>query len=155
MTAPAPAVDPGLAAIAAAAQPTAAKPGAPAVAGSPAEPAAPVDWRQEARDLWRIVAMLHLRYPSLKAIYTDEAIERLAEVWGPVLERHQLDLGKLMIYFTAATATLPILGETYAAVKADRAIERKAKAAEGIDKKDAAPAGAPPAPGFNDANAPR
>lgn len=114
-----------------------------------------MDWKAEARDLWRIVAMLHLRWPSLKAVYTDDAIERLAEVWAPVLERHQLDLGKLMIYFTAATATLPVLGETYAAVKADRAIELQAKAAKGAEKKDAPPPQAPPAPAFQDANAPR
>lgn len=150
----APAVDPALAAIAAAAQPSA-KSTAPAVGGSPGEPAAPVDWRQEARDLWRIVAMLHLRFPSLKEVYTDEAIERLAEVWAPILERHQLDLGKLMIYFTAATATLPVLGETYSAVKADREREKQADAAKGAEKKDAPAPNAPPSPAFKDANAPQ
>ena len=146
-------IDAGLLAFAAGAQPSATPAAAPGVVPSPdaAAPAAPINWKQEARELWQIVAMLHFRWPSLKAIYTPETVDRLADAWAPVLERHNLDLGKLMIYFVAATATLPVLGATYEAAKADNAKAATEAAAKGRApdpaKKDA-PAEGPPEPKF-------
>lgn len=102
--------------------------GAPAPGETTDKPAAPIDWAQEARDLWRIIAMLSLRFPSLERVYTDQAIDRLGAAWAPVLQRHNLDLGKFAIYITAGMATLPVLGETYKAIQHDRAIERAAAA---------------------------
>lgn len=125
--------DPGLAAIAAAtdaqARAAAAPPPAPGAAPVAAVPAAPIDWKAEARDLWKIIAMLSMRFPSLDRVYTPPTIEHLATAWAPVLERHNLDMGRFTIYLVAGAATLPVLGETYKAIQHDRAIEQAAAAA--------------------------
>ena len=113
--------------------------GGPGNGGSqPAAPAAaaPTNFRQEAKEVWQCVALLSLTVPALKAVYTDEVIERLADVWGPVFERHNFDLGRFMMYFAAGTATLPVLGQTVVAIKEHRAeLARQAK-----EKTEPAPA---------------
>ncbi len=128
---PAPGGDQVLAASAAAIDQAAGAAGAPAAAPGAKVPAIaePIDFKQEARDLWKILAMLSIRYKSLERVYTDQVVEHLATAWAPVLERHNLDMGRMTIYFVAGTATLPILGDTYKAIQHDRAIERQAKPA--------------------------
>ncbi len=149
--APAAALDPGILAEAArigaappAPGPAAAAPGAAA----PAAPAAPIDYRAEARELWKIIALLHFRWPSLEAVFDDATIERLADAWAPVLERHKLDLGKFTIYFVAGTATLPVLGDAYKAIRADvaerAAIGARAGAAAPEAPQPVTPAAGPP-----------
>lgn len=134
----------------AAASPAAVAPGS----ATPAAPAA-IDWRQEARDLWRVIAMLKLRWPSLGGVFSDQTIERLAEVWAPILERHNIDLGKLMIYFSAGIATAPVIGEAWVAIRHDRAaassgrelaVPNQAPAAAKAPAPPASSSAAPPAP---------
>lgn len=135
-------VDPGLLGLAESLQATNGDPAAPpGQGGSPGEPGgavkppAVIDWKREARDLWRVIAMLKLRWPSLAGVFTPPAIEELAEVWAPVLERHNLDLGKFTIYFAAGMCTAPVLGDAWHAIKHDQVK---------VDKDQAA--AAPPAP---------
>lgn len=70
--------------------------------------------------------MLQLRWPSLEQVFTDHALDRLADVWAPILERHNFDMGRAMIYLNAAIATAPVLGEGWKAVRHDRALEAAA-----------------------------
>lgn len=90
----------------------------PGATGTTAAPGA-IDYRQEARDLWRVIAMLKLRWPSVSNVLHDRAVEQLGEVWGPILERHKIDMGHLTIYFTAAIATAPVAGDLWIAIRAD------------------------------------
>lgn len=97
-------------------------PGAPLAPGAPAGP----NWRQEARDLWACVAALGVRWPSLAKVFTTETVDRLADVWGPILERHQLTFGSFTIYVSAALVTVPVLGASVQAIRADNAAEKAA-----------------------------
>jgi hypothetical protein len=130
MNAPAaaPGVDPGILAAATSAGPT-----GPAPAISPAAPA--TMWRAEALSCWQCVASLGVVYPSVKAIYTPDVLDQLADVWAPILEKHQIKFEGFMIYVAAAGATIPMAVSTVQAIKAD---VRAAKAAQ---IKPAAPAG--------------
>lgn len=132
---PAPVVDPALLAAAQqleapAAAPTVA-PGDASSSATPASIAAPgaINWRRDALEIWRCIAMLGMAFPRVAQVYTPEVLDRLADAWAPVLERHNLDFGKFAIYFTAGIATLPVLGATVQAIKADRADMKAAERA--------------------------
>lgn len=116
-------------------------PGAAVAAPGAPAPAAAVNWRQEAKDIWTCVASLGFVFPSLKPVYPPETIDRLAEVWAPILERHHFDLGRFMIYFNAAIATLPIAAATFNAVRTDlRAMKAGKIAAPSSEAASDAPA---------------
>ena len=97
------------------------------------------DWRAEARDLWECVATLSIRFPSIAKVYTPERLDRLAAAWAPVLHRHNLTFGKFAIYFVAGTATLPVVGLTYQAIRDDRVAERAAAEAASKASTEARP----------------
>lgn len=101
-----------------------------------ASPAAPVavapavrDWRREAADIVDVVASLRHVFPSLAAIYTPQTCAELANAWAPILERHDIDLGKFMIYFTAAGVTVPVAVATGRAIKGDIAAAKTGRPA--------------------------
>jgi len=73
--------------------------------------------------------VIAVRFPSVKQVYTAEVLDRLSIAWAPVLERHNLHLGRFTIYFVAAGATLPIIGESADAIRAQLAAELAAKKA--------------------------
>ena len=106
-----------------ASSPAAAPPAASS--GSAPVPGA-IDYHQEARDLWRVIAMLKLRWPSVGQVLHDRAIEELATVWAPILERHKIDMGYLTIYFSAGIAPAPVVGDLWAGIANDRKAGRKA-----------------------------
>ena len=93
--------------------------------------------------MWQCVALLGMRFPSVDAVYTAAALDRLADVWAPIFERHNWTFAKWAIYLAAASATAPVIGETIKAVRADRALELAAAAvpAAGVPAAAAAPAG--------------
>ncbi|HYS75951.1 MAG TPA: hypothetical protein VEM38_07665 [Burkholderiales bacterium] len=90
----------------------------------------PIDWTAEARSLWSLTSgAIAVRFPSVKQVYTAEVLDRLSIAWAPVLERHNLHLGRFTIYFVAAGTTLPIIGESADAIRAELAAEQAAKKA--------------------------
>jgi hypothetical protein len=72
-------------------------------------------------------------YPSLSSIYTDDRIERIAVVAGPLLAKYNLSSGGILerwgpeIAFTLVA--LPVAQETIKGVKHDRAVAKAAKEA--------------------------
>jgi hypothetical protein len=80
---------------------------------------APRNWHREAADIVAVVASMRHAFPSLAAIYTPQTCDELANAWAPILERHDIDLGKFMIYVTAAGITIPVAVSTARAIKAD------------------------------------
>jgi hypothetical protein len=77
------------------------------------------NWHREAADIVAVVASMRHAFPSLAAIYTPQTCDELANAWAPILERHDIDLGKFMIYVTAAGITIPVAVSTARAIKAD------------------------------------
>ena len=73
--------------------------------------------------------MASLKWPSIDQVFTDPALDRLADVWGPIFERHNLDMGRFTIYISAAMVTLPIGADMWKAIQFDRKLA--AAAAEG------------------------
>ena len=89
--------------------------------GLPSPSAIVRDWKGEARSIIEIVASSRHIFPSVGAIYTPEVIEDLAGAWAPILERHNVDFGRFMIYVVAGGKTLPVLLATLQAAKKDGA----------------------------------
>ena len=112
----------------------------PAPAPIAPAPAAPVvDWTAEARGIWTLAAgALAIRFPSVGRVYTPEAIDKLAVAWAPVLQAHNLHLGRFTIYFVAAGVTVPLVVDGARAIRDELAAEKAAAAA--AEKQPAAPA---------------
>lgn len=68
---------------------------------------------------------------SPRATLDDEAVQKLAALWGPVLSKHGIDLGRYIgdyaMEFAAVIGSFSIAGAVRAGVLAELA-ERKAKA---------------------------
>lgn len=72
---------------------------------------------------------------SPRAVLTDDKISQLGMLWGPVLDKHGVNLqevmGDYMLEFTAVVGTISIVGELRAAVQAELATRAaKTKPAE-------------------------
>jgi len=109
------------------ADPTAVRTADPApVAAAVTAAAAGINWKREAREIFECVALLSMRFPSVKPVYDDQTLDRLSDAWAPVLQKHNLDFGKFAIYITAGLATLPVAKATAAAIRDDLTAEKTA-----------------------------
>jgi hypothetical protein len=116
----------GAEALGAPAEPAPVRPADPAPAA--AAPAG-INWKREAREIFECVALLSIRFPSVKPVYDEPTLDRLSEAWAPVLQKHNLDFGKFAIYITAGLATLPVVKATAAAIRDDLTDEKAAASA--------------------------
>lgn len=147
-----------LAAVRAAAQADAAKlaapvatPGGPAAPASPAgtdaapapaAPAAPIDYHAEATGIVELAAtMFFPLFPSLEAIYTDDARSRIAAAAAPLMQKYGCSLGVIGPELAFILTIAPFIPATIRAVKHDNA-QAKAQAGEPRQTRQAAPAGA-------------
>ncbi len=108
-----------------------------------AQPPAPVDHTQEARELIDFAhAALVPLYPSLEKVYTDDVRQRIAVAGGRLLKKYGVDMAALFgewgeeIGF--ALVTLPLIVPTVQAIRADR--EAAAKAPASSSSSSSAPA---------------
>ena len=62
---------------------------------------------------------------SPRVVLTDEKVGQLGALWGPVLDKHKINLqsmmGDYMLEFTAIMGTISIVGELRSAVQAELA----------------------------------
>lgn len=125
----------------------------PAAGSAPAaSPTVGRDWKREAADIVDVIASLRHVFPSLAAIYTDQTKAELANAWAPILERHDIDLGRFMIYFTAAGVTVPIAVATGRAIKADIAAAKTGASTPSPEAPAPAPTAAAPIATSGDAD---
>lgn len=85
-------------------------------------PKAPVDYNDQCLDLINFTSDMFVPlYPRLADVYTREVKNKLAEGWGPVMQKYNLSLdiifGKYGCWFGATMATIPLIMPTYQAIK--------------------------------------
>lgn len=91
-----------------------------------AQPPAPVDHTQEARDLVEFAyTSLEPLYPSLAKVYTEEARQRIAVAGGRLLRKYNVDMAAIFGQWgdeiAFAMVALPLVVPTVQAIRADRA----------------------------------
>ncbi|WP_375591972.1 hypothetical protein [Chitiniphilus eburneus] len=109
---------------------------APPPAAEGAADALPLSAVEEAREVVIFVRELAAPvYPSLRQVYSDETVERIATAAAPLMQKYGVTLGGMFerwgpeIHF--AMVMLPVGMQTAAAIRADRAAARAANEKEG------------------------